>query len=285
MSKELPIRSMSIPQGPTRLAVFGQPVAHSLSPRIHAAFGAQLGLAVDYRAIEAGADVFPQSLARFAQEGGRGANITLPLKLDAFALCTSRSERARRAGSVNTLIRDGEGWRGDSTDGIGFLGDLRDRHGFEPHNRRALLIGAGGAARAVAAALVDAGIHDLMIVNRTRQRTAELARNLGSDCVYSCELAKIELLDDRYDLIVNATALGHSGGEFDLPQRLLGRDTLCYDLSYGEIARPFIHWAQRAGAQRISDGLGMLVEQAAEAFALWFGMRPDTAPIHAMLRH
>ena len=276
---------MATAPNPSRLALFGQPVAHSLSPRIHAAFGAQLGIAVDYRAIEAGHDEFPRALQAFAVAGGIGANITLPLKMDAFALCTSTSERARRAGSVNTLILDGHTWRGDSTDGAGFLRDLRERHGFDPSGRRVLLLGAGGAARAVAAALIDERVHDLMIVNRTRARTMELTRSLASDCVFSCDLAKVDLLEDRYDLVINATSLGHGAAVFDLPQRLLTPDALCYDLSYGRIAQPFIDWAQAAGAANICDGTGMLVEQAAESFELWHGVRPATAPIHAMLAH
>jgi len=267
----------------SRLALFGQPVAHSLSPRIHAAFGAQLNIAVDYRAIEAGHAEFPAALADFARAGGIGANVTLPLKLDAFALCTSTSDRARRAGSVNTLILDGSSWRGDSTDGAGLLRDLRQRHGFDPTGRRVLLLGAGGAARAVAAALIEVGVHDLMIVNRTRVRTMELTRSLASDCVFSCDLAKVELLDDQYDLVINATSIGHGGTTVALPPRLLARDALCYDLSYGRIAQPFIDWARAAGAANVCDGIGMLVEQAAEAFELWHGVRPATAAIHAMV--
>lgn len=267
-----------------RYAVFGQPIAHSLSPRIHALFGAQLGIAVDYRAIEAGRDDFAAALAAFARDGGVGANVTLPLKQDALALCRAASDRARRSGSVNTLLRDGDGWRGDSTDGIGFLHDLRERHGFDPRQRRVLLIGAGGAARAVAAALVDAGVHDLVVANRTRERIADLVRRLASDCVFGCELDKIDQLHDRYDLIVNATSLGHGDDAFELPRRLLGRDTLCYDLSYDRAARPFLDWAAAAGASRACDGLGMLVEQAAESFSLWFGQRPDARAVLAALR-
>ncbi len=274
---------MAITHSPSRLALFGQPVSHSLSPRIHAAFGAQVGIRVDYRAIEAGHDEFPQALAAFAREGGIGANVTLPLKIDAFALCSSTSERARRAGSVNTLILDGDTWRGDSTDGAGLLRDLRQRHGFDPTGRRVLLLGAGGAARAVAAALIDERVHDLMIVNRTRQRTIELTRSLASDCVFTCDLAKVELLDDQYELVINATSLGHGDARFDLPARLLAANALCYDLSYGRIAQPFLDWARHAGAANACDGIGMLVEQAAEAFELWHGVRPATAPVHTLL--
>lgn len=266
----------------TRYAVFGQPVAHSLSPRIHAMFGAQSGVAVDYRAIESGRDDFARALDDFARDGGVGANVTLPLKEEAFALCAARSERAQRCGSVNTLVRDGGAWRGDSTDGVGFLRDL-ERLGFEPRDRRVLLLGAGGAARAVAFALVEAGAHELMIANRTRQRTTELARALRSDSVFGCDLAQIGTLDARYDLVVNATSAGHAGEAFAAPVALAA-GTLCYDLSYGPAAQSFLAWARDAGARSVSDGLGMLVEQAAESFAIWHGRRPDSGAVLAALR-
>ena len=266
-----------------RYAVFGQPIAHSLSPRIHAMFGAQFGIEVDYRAIETGRDEFARALAAFARDGGVGANVTLPLKADAFALCATRSARAQRCGSVNTLTRDGDAWRGDSTDGVGFLRDL-ERLGFDARGRRVLLLGAGGAARAVAFTLVDADPRELMIVNRTRERTAELARALRFDGVFGWEPAQVGTLDGRYDLVVNATSAGHAGAAFDLPARLLERDALCYDLSYGHAARSFLAWAREAGAKTASDGLGMLVDQAAESFAIWHGRRPQTRAILDALR-
>lgn len=263
-------------------AVFGQPIAHSLSPRIHAAFGAQLGIPIDYRAIEAGRDRFPVALAAFAAAGGRGANVTLPLKEDAAALCVTRSERAERSGSVNTLIREGHGWHGDSTDGAGLLRDLRDRLGFDPAQRRVLLIGAGGAARAAALALVEAGALRLTVTNRSPQRADALAAALGPRAL-ACPPGELDATD-RFDLIVNASAAGHAGTAFTLPGVRLRAETFCYDLSYGKAAQSFLNWARADGASQVHDGLGMLVEQAAESFALWHGTRPDTAPIHALLR-
>src|SRR3982751_2978122 len=162
-----------------RYAVFGQPIAHSLSPRIHAMFGTQLDIPIDYRAVESSRNDFARALHAFAQEGGVGANVTLPLKQDAAALCSSVSARARRCGSVNTLIRDGGGWRGDSTDGSGFLRDLAEHHAFDPHGHRCLLLGAGGAARAVAFALADADVAHLAIANRTHERARALAASIG----------------------------------------------------------------------------------------------------------
>lgn len=271
---------MSRPQ----YAVFGQPIAHSLSPRIHAMFGAQLGIALDYRAIEASREEFADALARFAREGGRGANVTLPLKQDALSLCAEVSARAKRYGSVNTLTRDGEHWRGDSTDGAGFLRDLRERHAFEPRGRRCLLIGAGGAARAVAFAVADAGIERLVIANRTHANAIALAQAIGSTHV---EAFAIEELDAAaaFEVIVHATAAGHGDAELLFPHTLIAAHTLCYDLSYGSAALAFLRWARAAGATRASDGLGMLVEQAADSFELWHGQRPDTAPVFAVLQH
>jgi shikimate dehydrogenase len=267
-----------------RYAVFGQPIAHSLSPRIHAAFGAQLGLAIDYRAIESGREDFAHTLTAFARDGGRGANVTLPLKEEAHVQCAALSERARRAGSVNTLIRAGDHWRGDSTDGAGLLRDLRERQAFDPQGRRILLLGAGGAARAAAFAFVDAGSRELVIANRSLARAQSLADAIGDATrVRACALNDIAATTD-FDLVVNATAAGHAGGAFDLPHTLVAATTLCYDLSYAKAARAFLDWARAAGAMRFSDGLGMLVEQAAESFALWHGRRPDTASVYADLR-
>ncbi len=266
-----------------QFAVFGQPISHSLSPRIHAMFAAEAGIALDYRAIEAGRDDFARALDVFVSEGGVGANVTLPLKQDAAAHCTSVSARARRCGSVNTLIRDGNGWRGDSTDGSGFLRDVAEHHAFEPQGHRCLLLGAGGAARAVAFALAEAGAGHIAIANRTHERARALAAALGAraHAIGWSDLAAA----DAFDLVVHASAAGHARTAFDAPSPIAATETLCYDLSYGPAAAPFQRWARAAGARRVSDGLGMLIEQAADAFAIWHGRRPNTAPIRAALRH
>jgi shikimate dehydrogenase len=263
-------------------AVFGQPIAHSLSPRIHAAFGAQLGIAVDYRAIEAGRADFPTALAAFVRAGGRGANVTLPLKEDALAQCASLTERARRCGSVNTLLRIEGGWHGDSTDGAGLLRDLADHHGFHPTGRRVLLFGAGGAARAAAFALIDAGVAELAIANRTHVRAEALAEALGSRA-NAPDLADLAGVG-AFDRALNATAAGPSGAAPKIPAGLLAAGTLAYDLSSGPAAAPFLAAATAAGAGRCSDGLGMLVEQAAESFFLWHGVRPETAAVFDHLK-
>ena len=266
-------------------AVFGHPVSHSLSPRIHAAFGRQLGISLDYTTIEATPDAFPQALDAFVTAGGKGANVTLPLKEAAFALCASTSERAQRAGAVNTLIRNDGQWHGDNTDGIGLVRDLTGRLSLDLRGRRALLLGAGGSARGVAPALLDAGVSELIIVNRTAERADALADALGDP-----ERAHSRYWDDAgaegdYALIVNATSASRDGTtEFTLPFQLANSRTLAVDLNYGEAAIPFLAWARAANCRDVVDGLGMLVEQAAASFELWHGMRPDTAPVYAALR-
>ena len=266
-----------------RFAVIGHPVAHSLSPRIHAAFGKQTGIALDYTTIDAEPEQFDVRLAEFAAEGGVGANVTLPHKGRAAAFCTSLTERARRAGAVNTLIRTGTGWEGDNTDGVGLVRDLTERHGLDLRERRTLLLGAGGAARGVAPALLDAGIGDLFIINRTPERADALADALAQPGRvhprYFSDIASI----GTFDLIVNATSATRDAKLPTLPVALAGPRTAAVDLSYGEVAIPFLAWARAAGAHDCIDGLGMLVEQAAESFQRWHNVRPETDAVYAAI--
>lgn len=265
-------------------AVFGHPVAHSLSPQIHAAFGRQTGIPVDYRAIDVEPGQFTHALADFVAQGGAGANVTLPLKQAAFSLCDDLTERARRAGAVNTLVRNGDTWHGDNTDGTGLVRDLTDRHALDLRARRTLLLGAGGAARGVAPALLDAGIGDLYIVNRTPQRTDALADALGEPGrVHPRYLNDLPALGE-FDLIVNATSAAREGPMFSIPRALVGRRCATVDLNYGEGAIAFLAWARAAGCHDVVDGLGMLVEQAAESFARWHGVRPETDAVYDALR-
>jgi shikimate dehydrogenase len=266
-----------------RYAVFGHPVAHSLSPRIQAAFARQLGIAMEYGAIDAAPEEFAAAIASFAAAGGLGANITLPHKEAAVALCATLSDRALRAGAVNTLVRHGLGWHGDNTDGIGLVHDLAERHRIDLRGRRVLLLGAGGAARGVAPALMDAGIDQLWVANRTAEKADALADALGEPArvhtVYWDELAQL----GAFDMVVNATSAGRGGGGLTLPFSLATPRTLAVDLSYGEAAIAFLAWAGAARCEYRVDGLGMLIEQAAESFAQWHGQRPDTQPVHELL--
>lgn len=259
-----------------RYAVFGHPVAHSLSPRIHAAFARQTGVEMEYAAIDAAPNEFDSALAAFASVGGRGANITLPHKEHALALCSGLSSRAKRAGAVNTLTRHGDRWDGDNTDGIGLVHDLTERRRLDLRGRRVLMLGAGGAARGVAPALLDAGIAELWLVNRTPEKADSLSDALGEPgrvhTRYWSDLPQL----GAFDMVVNATSAGRGAGGLTLPFSLATARSLVVDLSYGEAAIPFLAWAGAAGCEHRFDGLGMLVEQAAESFAIWHGKRPDT---------
>lgn len=269
-----------------RYALIGHPVAHSLSPRIHAAFARQTGIAMEYGLIDATAESFDAALAEFAASGGAGANITLPHKARAAAACNNLSDRARRCGVVNTLIRTATGWDGDNTDGLGLVRDLTDRHGQDLRGRRVLLIGAGGVAHGVAPALLDAGISGLVIVNRTDSRTDALADLLGEPSrVHPRNFADLHT-QGVFDLIINATSIGHAadGGQLPLPNSLIAPRGDAVDLGYGEASIGFLAWARAGGADQLMDGLGMLVEQAAESFKLWHGERPNADGIYAELR-
>jgi shikimate dehydrogenase len=275
---------MSTAAVPALYAVFGHPVTHSLSPRIHAAFARQAGLAIDYQAIDAAPDGFAAALAAFAAAGGRGANVTLPHKQAALALCSELSERARRAGAVNTLIRTVAGWRGDNTDGAGLVRDLTERNALDLRGRRTLMLGAGGAAHGVAPSLLDAGIGDLYVVNRHPDKADTLVDSLGQPgrvhSRYWDDLATL----GAFDFIINATSAGRDLGDLGLPFGIATPRTLAVDLSYGEAAIAFLAWARGAHCAQAIDGLGMLVEQAADSFECWHGVRPHTDAVYAELR-
>jgi shikimate dehydrogenase len=265
-------------------AVFGHPVAHSLSPLIHQRFAAQTRRSLRYEAIDAPPEGFGEALERFAARGGLGANVTLPLKPLALAAATEASEVARRVGAANTLTRTASGWHADNTDGKGLIADLAERHRIDLRERRVLLLGAGGAAHAAAFALLDAGIGELYIVNRSPERADRLADRIGEPArVHTRYWQDLDRLG-AFDLIVNATSAGHEGAALALPGALIGARCVCYDMSYSLAAVPFLAWARAAGAQLALDGLGMLVEQAAESFLLWHGVRPETETLLAELR-
>lgn len=270
-----------------RFAIFGHPIAHSLSPEIHSAFGRQLGIAVDYRTIEARPEVFEAEVRRFFAEGGHGANVTMPHKLVALAMADEVTEAAKRVGAANTLTHLGGGRiRADNTDGSGFVRDITERHGDDLRGHDALLLGAGGAAKAVAWALMDAGVKTLTIVNRTPEKADEIADAIGEPA--RCHTRYWDGLDGEcFDLVVNATSIGFHGGHFDLPMSIVqGDHSTAYDVCYGTAAADFKGWVLAAGlhADRFRDGLGMLIEQAADGFERWHGQRPDTDPVYRELR-
>ncbi|HEY2345460.1 MAG TPA: shikimate dehydrogenase [Xanthomonadaceae bacterium] len=265
-------------------ALFGHPVAHSFSPRIHAAFAEQAGIAMVYGLRDVAPEGFAEALAAFARDGGAGANVTLPHKGAALALCRAVSARAARCGAVNTLARRAGGWFGDNTDGAGLIRDLTGREQHDLRERRTLLLGAGGAAAGVAPALLDAGIGDLYIVNRSPERADALADALGlPGRVHSRYWQDLDSLGN-FDLIINATSAARSHARIELPFAIAYRNTVAVDLGYREAAIDFLAWARSARCQDAIDGLGMLIEQAAESFELWHGVRPQTEPVYAMLR-
>jgi shikimate dehydrogenase len=265
-------------------AVMGNPVAHSKSPQIHALFAAQTRQDMTYRAILVKRGGLADAVAEFTSAGGRGLNITVPFKEDAWALAAERSARAERAGAVNTLILHDSGKHfGDNTDGAGLVRDLRDNHGATLCRARLLLVGAGGAARGVIEPLLQERPELLVIANRTAGKAVELARafcDLGH--VEGCGLPDLE--GQPFDIIINATAAGLSGEVPVLPGSIVTPHSWCYDMMYGDQPTAFMDWSLTLGAARALDGFGMLVEQAAESFYLWRRVRPDTAPVIAALR-
>jgi shikimate dehydrogenase len=260
-----------------RYAVIGQPVAHSSSPAIHAQFAQQTGQALSYEAIEIAPDALAQRLQALHAEGYQGLNVTLPHKRAVMVLCETVSERAQRAGAVNTLVRTASGWHGDNTDGEGFIRDLQ-RLGYGVAGRRVLVLGAGGAVRGILEPLLAAQPSTLVVSSRNPWKPEALAEDFKALGVM-LPRTHLSLKGDRYDLVVNATSAGHSGRMAALPGQLLAPGGDCYDLSYGKAFVPFREWAQAQGATRIADGLGMLVEQAAAAFARWRGLRPEAGTV------
>ncbi len=270
-----------------RYAVIGNPVAHSKSPLIHGAFARETGQDLSYGRILGSPDGFETEVRRFFGEGGLGLNVTVPFKERAWRLCDERSPRAASAGAVNTLIvLDGGRLRGDNTDGVGLVRDLAGNHGFRFAGSRVLLLGAGGAARGVLRPLLETGLAELVIANRTAVRALELAASAADlGPVRGCGLADLGVGGHGgFDLIVNATSAGLGGEVPDLPAGCLGPSGWTYDMLYGDRPTAFCRWGHQRGAVRALDGLGMLVEQAAESFWLWRGLRPSSAPVIEMLR-
>lgn len=264
-----------------RYVVIGNPVAHSLSPEIHAHFARATGEAISYERLLVEPGDFTRAAGAFFAQGGRGANVTLPFKVDAFDFAQQRTHRAGQAGAVNTLIRGEAAIVGDNTDGAGLLRDLTANLGFALAGRRVLLLGAGGAARGVIAPLLAASPAVLVVANRSMDRAHELARRFRD--AGPVEGSGFDAISGAFDLVVNATSASTRGEAIELPEGIFAPGALAYDMAYGQAARAFLDQASAAGA-RVSDGLGMLVEQAAESFFLWRGKKPDTQGVIAAIR-
>ncbi len=269
-----------------RYAVIGEHIAHSRSPQIHALFAQATRQNLHYGLIDVPPAGFVPAVRRFFAEGGRGLNVTVPHKQAAVQIADTLTARARRAGAVNTLARGAAGMPaetllGDNTDGAGLVRDLTVNLGCALRGARVLLLGAGGAARGIIGPLLESGIGSLAICNRSEERAQQLAREFADLGPVSAGPGKH---DSSYGLVINATSASLRGEVPSVPEGAVRAETLCYDCAYGDTDTVFVKWARTAGADRAVMGLGMLIEQAAESFMLWRGIRPDTAPVLKAMR-
>jgi shikimate dehydrogenase len=263
-----------------RYCVIGNPIAHSKSPAIHAAYAGQTGQPITYERCLAPLDGFAATVRQLVADGYRGANVTVPFKLEAAALADTLSARARAAGAVNTLSFIDGVIMGDNTDGAGLVNDIVRNAGFSIAGKRVLMLGAGGAARGALLPLLEQQPAALVIVNRTRATADALVASFPGQPVSACDFAQ---LDSPYDLIVNATSASLAAALPPVPSLVFSTSTLALDMMYGNKPTLFMEFASQHGA-RTRDGLGMLIEQAAEAFALWRGVRPETATLLKSMR-
>jgi len=266
-----------------RYAVFGNPIKHSKSPQIHSAFAQSTAQDLSYEAMAIEEGCFETSVESFLAGGGKGLNVTIPFKQEAWALAQVRSPRAELAGAVNTLYRDKEGRIcGDNTDGVGMVRDIVRNHGGTIAGKRVLILGAGGAVRGVLQPVLEQEPKQLVIANRTASKAVELAElvaDLGS--VSGCGFETLE--GQCFDLVINGTAASLQGEVPPLPEGILSENAWCYDMMYAASPTAFCLWATKNGAQKSIDGLGMLVEQAAQSFQIWRGVEPDSqAVIHSL---
>ena len=267
-----------------RYAVFGNPIAHSKSPLIHRLFARQTGQELEYTAIEARIGHFDPSVRAFLAGNGRGLNVTVPFKEDAWRFADTHSARAERAGAVNTLIKQEDGTvYGDTTDGVGLVTDLTVNHGITLADKDILVIGAGGAVRGVLEALLSHQPASLFIANRTASRASALAADF-SDMGNISGGGLDDVAERRFDVIINGTSASLQGELPDLPATIFAPGACSYDMMYAADDTPFMTWSRDNGASRCFDGLGMLVEQAAESFYLWRGVRPETASVITAVR-
>lgn len=267
-----------------RYAVIGHPVSHSHSPQIHSEFARLTGQKLQYERIDAAPGHFTAALREFLKNGGCGINVTQPFKEEAFALCHVHTPRAEKARSVNTIyVHDDNRLVGDNTDGVGLIMDLRSNQQIAIQDRRILILGAGGAARGILPALLGESPASIRIANRTPQRARHLAAAFHGSRVAGGGFDELRGLS--FDIVLNATSASLHGELPPLPHDLLEPGAVCYDLAYADRPSLFMHWSEQEGATLILDGWGMLVEQAAESFFVWRGVRPPTAALLALHPH
>lgn len=269
--------------GPDRYAVMGNPVLHSKSPQIHAAFATQTQQRIEYSAIQVDAGGFEQAVGNFRASGGKGLNITVPFKQAAWALVDERSERASQAGAVNTIAFGDDGrCIGDNTDGIGLVRDLMENHHVNMNDARILLLGAGGVVRGVLGPMLQQQPAEIVIANRTEEKAVALAAEFSRSNLRGCGFQSVG--ESSFDIIINGTAASLHGDLPPVPASAINSTTCCYDMMYGKEPTVFLRWASEQGAAKTIDGLGMLVEQAAESFFIWRGTRPQTGAVIATIK-
>jgi shikimate dehydrogenase len=266
-----------------KYAVIGFPIAHSWSPFIHGLFAKQTGQRLSYSRLEVAPEALTDTVVEFFAADGKGLNVTLPHKQAACLLARERTPRAEMAGAVNTLMLRNDAVFGDNTDGAGLIADLTRNLAFDPKGARILVLGAGGAARGVLGPLLEADPEYLEIANRNADRALELARDYSTlGTVHGCGFDGIA--ETTFDLVLNATSASLQDTIPPIPPSVIAPTTLCYDMAYGKGDTAFTRWCKSAGAGRAETGWGMLVEQAAESFLLWRGVKPDTAPVIAAVK-
>ena len=267
-----------------KYAVIGNPVAHSKSPQIHAAFAQATGQDMSYERLLAPVGGFAAVVEAFVRDGGRGLNVTVPFKLDAFAVAHKASDRAQAAGACNTLKRECDGWYADNTDGAGIVRDLTHNHDVRLTGCDLLVLGAGGAARGILMPVLAERPRSITICNRTMAKAEALALRFGGRGPIAA-VASPALVGRDFDVVINATSAGLAGDvTLPWPAGLFRPHAFAYDMIYADAPTTFLRWANAQGVQRAADGLGMLIEQAAESFYLWRGVWPDTAPVFSLLR-
>jgi shikimate dehydrogenase len=270
-------------QTPDRYAVIGNPIAHSKSPDIHARFAAQTGQNLLYERLLSPLDRFAATARDFITLGGKGMNVTVPFKLEAYEMATELTERARLAGAVNTLTFSDNAIVGDNTDGVGLVNDIVQNHGLSLFSKRILLLGAGGAARGVIQPLLAERPSELVIANRTPGKALELAKLFSANTRVPISAGAFNNLQGPFDIIINGTSAGLTDEMPTVPASIFNPGVLAIDMVYSAQPTRFMQFAAQQGAA-VRDGLGMLVEQAAESFLVWRGVRPDTKPVLAALR-
>ena len=268
----------------SKYAVIGNPIKHSKSPQIHAAFARQENFKIDYQRILAQESTFTQTVNDFFASGGKGLNVTVPFKVNAYQQCTFLNEYAEAAKAVNTIsVNESNEWLGANTDGIGLLRDLKENLHISLENKNILILGAGGATRGILLPLLQQKPNKLIIANRTVHKANDLAKafhHIGS--VHGCGFDGVG--EEAFDIIINATSASLENTVPPVPSHTLNEESICYDLAYSDEPTAFINWAYQLGAKRCHDGIGMLIEQAAESYYIWRNFKPNTKEVFTLLR-